>query len=82
MDSLPPGTECWDVRLQEPVKLVHLWPGEPKVLAQLDRSGRTVQVEDRLSSTIPDVHVRGTMIVGEDHDPPAAKSEDGRHAAL
>jgi len=52
---------------------------EPVAFAKLWRAVRAMQNEHRLTATPDDMDMRGTMVVGIDHNPIDADAPNGRH---
>jgi hypothetical protein len=59
-----------------------LTPRESIVLPEFYRSGRTVQIEDRLATAPNRVDVGRSMIVRINHNPQPAQSENRRHKSI
>jgi len=82
MNHSPSRTQWWQMGLQQSGQTIDVRPGKTKVLAQFDRSARTVQIEYRLQSALPHMDMCGSVIVRVDHDPNPAEAEKCWHEPL
>lgn len=79
MNSLPCLTKGTHGLIQNPSDVIYLRTGETVVLAKLNWTARTVQIEDRFMLGADHVNVSRTVIVRVDGHPQAMEPEDRRH---
>ena len=79
---LPCPAQFVQVVRQDAKDVPDLTPRESVVLPEIRRSGRTVQMEDRLATAPGRVDVGRPMIVRIDHNPQPVESENRRHKSI